>query len=469
VLYAGLDIGTTNCRCLLVDEEGRSVAVASTEVAVEFGPPDRAEVCPEHWWNATCEVIGAALRGAERPAREVAAVGLSGLMHAPVLIGTDARPLGSAQLWMDQRCTPQAAALQARFGSSHRRLDLRGSVSAPKLAWIAAHAPASIDAAQVVLLPKDFVRMRLTGDVATDRSDAIGTGLFDPDKGAWMEDVAQAAGVRADQLPPVRPASAPGGVISAKAAAATGLAEGTPVATGAADTLCTRLGAGQVEAGRLLVYLGTAAWVAVVEGTDEVSGVRASDAGATTATGAALRWVRSLFSSQADPLSYAALDELAAGAPIGSAGITFLPHLMGERGPEFSPSARGAWQGLTLAHGRNHLVRAVMGELPILAMLAAHVAAEGAYREDRRAGVEVIEGLFFDGIDSDRGDPAVGKGEERSVTILAHPAVTRAAVRDHTIVRAQAALHRLVTDPFVEHRLFHTDSPNLDRPRPRER
>ncbi|MHB1554818.1 MAG: xylulokinase [Acidimicrobiales bacterium] len=360
MLYAGLDIGTTNCRCLLVDEEGRSVAVASTEVAVEFGPPDRAEVCPEHWWNATCEVIGAALRGAERPAREVAAVGLSGLMHAPVLIGTDARPLGSAQLWMDQRCTPQAAALQARFGSSHRRLDLRGSVSAPKLAWIAAHAPASIDAAQVVLLPKDFVRMRLTGDVATDRSDAIGTGLFDPDKGAWMEDVAQAAGVRADQLPPVRPASAPGGVISAKAAAATGLAEGTPVATGAADTLCTRLGAGQVEAGRLLVYLGTAAWVAVVEGTDEVSGVRASDAGATTATGAALRWVRSLFSSQADPLSYAALDELAAGAPIGSAGITFLPHLMGERGPEFSPSARGAWQGLTLAHGRNHLVRAVM-------------------------------------------------------------------------------------------------------------
>ena len=360
VLVAGIDVGTTNCRCLLLDEQGAAVAAASVEVPIEYAPPDRAEVQPERWWEATLAVLQAALEHAGCSPDRLTAIGLSGLMHAPVLVDQDGRALAAAQLWLDQRCAPEAEALRSHFADRGRRLDLRTSVSAPKLAWIAAHSPSALAQARAVLLPKDFVRMRLTGDVATDSSDAAGTGLYDPDAGVWMEDVALRVGVRPEQLPRVRRADELAGVLSDSVAATSGLRAGIPVATGGADTLCTRLGAGRLDVGRLLVYLGTAAWVAVVEGVDEVAGLRAIDAGATTASGAALGWVRDLLSSRGPPLDYGAMDGLAACAPIGSGGVTFLPHLMGERGPEAAPGARAAWSGLTLAHRREHLVRAVM-------------------------------------------------------------------------------------------------------------
>lgn len=360
VLFAGVDLGTTNCRCLLVDERGAWVAAASVEVPIEYELPDRAEVHPEHWWEATLSVLRTALERAGCRPEEVGAIGLSGLMHAPVLVDGEGRPLAATQLWLDQRCASEAAALQRDFVDRRRPLDLRTSVSAPKLAWMASHTPDALAQARAIMLPKDFVRMRLTGDVATDPSDAVGTGLYDPEEGAWIEEVALKVGVRLDQLPTVRRADEQGGVLSSGAAAASGLRVGIPVATGGADTLCTRLGAGRLEVGRLLVYLGTAAWVAVVEGVDETSGVRAVDAGATTASGAALSWVRALLSSTSPLLDYALMDDLAMHAPVGSCGVTFLPHLMGERGPESAPMARGAWNGLTLAHGREHLVRAVM-------------------------------------------------------------------------------------------------------------
>ncbi len=360
LLLAGIDIGTTNCRCLLADRDGMPVGAASVAVRIDVAPPDRAEVQPEEWWQATCSVIRAALANAGRRPEDVVAVGLSGLMHAPVLVDGEGRPLAAAQLWMDQRCAPEAVALQRRFADLGRRADLRTSVSAPKLAWLSARAPAAVARARHMLLPKDFVRLRLTGESATDPSDAVGTGLYDAADGTWMSDLVSAVGLRPDQLPTVRRSDDCAGFLTHAAAAATGLGEGTPVATGGADTLCTRLGIGQLDVGRVLVYLGTAAWVAVVEGVDEMLGVRAADVGATTATGSALGWVGSLLGGANAPLDYASMDELAAGAPIGSSGVTFLPHLMGERGPDPAPGARAAWTGLTLAHGREHVVRAVM-------------------------------------------------------------------------------------------------------------
>ena len=345
---------------MLVDDEGRQVATAAVEVPIDYGPPDRAEVDPEAWWEATLAVLRVALARGRCRGGEVGAIGLSGLMHAPVLVDGDGRALAGAQLWLDQRCAPEAAALQRALGDRCPPLDLRTSVSAPKLAWLAAHAPDSLARARRVLLPKDFVRMRLTGDLATDHSDAAGTGLFDPDADSWILDAARAVGVRADQLPPVRRADEPAGVLTAGAAEASGLRAGIPVATGGADTLCTRLGAGRLAVGRLLIYLGTAAWIARVEGPDETSGVAAADLGATTASGAALTWVRALLGPPEAARDYAEMDALAARAPCGCAGVTFLPHLMGERGPQRAPGARATWHGLTLAHGRAHLVRAVM-------------------------------------------------------------------------------------------------------------
>lgn len=328
---------------------------------METSPPDRAEIDPENWWEATSSVIRQALGDAGATGNDLAAVGLSGLMHAPVLIDAKGRSLLPAQLWLDQRCASQAAALKERLAGHVPPLDLRTSVSAPKLAWIAENDPQALAAASSVLLPKDFIRYRLTGDLATDISDAYGTGLFDLVQGAWMTDVAEAVGLLSTQLPLVRRADEPGGRITAQGAASCGLSAGTPVATGGSDGLCARLGTGILPRGTKLIYLGTAAWVAVVDGTDEIGGIHAVDAGATTSTGAAMRWVRSILAGpKGDRFDYAELDRLAKDVPPGSAGVMFFPHLMGERGPKNIPAATAAWTGLTLGHDQSHMIRSVM-------------------------------------------------------------------------------------------------------------
>lgn len=361
MLLAGIDLGTTNCRCLLVDEGGSVVAAASREVPLVTSPPDRAEVQPERWWEATVDVVADALAAGGASGQDVVAVGLSGLMHAPVLVDGSGRSLRPAPLWLDQRCAPQARDLERRFAGRRPPLDLRSSVTAPKIRWMAEHDPGALAAARTVLLPKDFVRFRLTGETATDLSDALGTGMYDPTSGRWRDDVAREVGLRTDQLPPVHRADELAGRVTKEAAHATGLVAGTPVAIGGSDTLCARLGTGPLPPGTTIVYLGTAAWVAVVDGTDATSGIRATDTGATTSTGAALRWTRDLLAGgSASAMSYRDLDALASAVPPGSAGVLFFPHLMGERGPETLPFARGAWTGLTLAHTRGHLVRSVL-------------------------------------------------------------------------------------------------------------
>lgn len=353
----GIDLGTTNCRCVLTGLDGSSLAAASSEVAVETPSPTAAEVQPERWWDATVAVVRRALRRADIDAAQVVGIGLSGLMHAPVLVADDGSVLAPSQLWLDQRCAPQAAALADELSGLSPMPDLRTSVSAPKLRWLSDHAPEVVRSARAVLLPKDFLRFRLTGEVVTDVADAIGTGLYDEAGGSWREPVVAAVGLRLSQLPPVLRADQLGGRLQPVAAEILGLPEGVPVAIGGPDTLSARAGIGPLERGTLLVYLGTAAWLAFVEGRDARGVVRARDAGAASATGAALRWSRDLLGGGLD---YEAIDHLVEASEPGSRGVMFLPHLMGERGPEVAPGARGSWYGLTLAHERSDLLRAVM-------------------------------------------------------------------------------------------------------------
>ncbi len=338
----GIDLGTTTCRCAIFDLRGTEIASAYCEIPVRYPRPLWAEVDPETWWLSTAEVVREALDRSSIVPDQIAGVGLSGLMHAPVLLDADGQPLVPAMLWMDQRCAPQCEAM------SRERLALSASKmtepfspthTAPKLRWLADTQPEVLARACELLLPKDFVRYRLTGVICTDFTDASGTGLFDHERGEWDWEAVQLARIPPDILPPVRPSWAPGGHVTLEAARATGLAPGT------------------------VVYLGTAAWIALVDGAAQAGRPSIGSFGATATTGAALRWVRDLLAGAGGARgsdSYDMLTQQAADVPAGAEGLFFLPHLMGERGPQADPLARGALIGLTLRHSRPQMVRAIL-------------------------------------------------------------------------------------------------------------
>lgn len=378
-LLLGIDLGTTTCRAAIFDRDGQQRSAASAETAVRYPRPLWAEVDPEVWWRGVASVVREALdRGSVAP-EQIAAVGVSGLMHAPVLLDEHGVPVVPAQLWMDQRCAPQCEALRREAAQSglHLARELASTVTGPKLRWLAEMEPDSLQRARWLLLPKDYIRYRLCGATGTDPSDAGGTGLFDRQTGTWRWELVDLCRVPRALMPAINESAAPAGVVSAAAARATGLAAGTPVAFGGSDTLCTRLGAGPLAPGEACLYLGTAAWVAISgRGAAASSSARPASGGgaptrafgATSTTGATLRWLRDLLVP--DDLanrgaagvfeSYEALTQLAEAVPLGSEGLLFFPHLMGERGPVADPQARGAFVGLTLRHGRGHLVRAVL-------------------------------------------------------------------------------------------------------------
>jgi xylulokinase len=308
-------------------------------------------------------VLRAVLGGGGVAPEQIAAVGITGLMHAPVLLDTAGQPVTPAMLWMDQRCAPQAETLQRQCEAAGLDTGRRISTtsSAPKLRWLADERPDVLARAAHFMLPKDYLRYRLTGVAGTDPSDAGGTGLFDRERGEWHTALVGLCGLPASLLPPLRPAAALAGRVSAAAAVETGLRPGTPVAMGAADTQATLLGAGAVAVDEVCLYLGTAAWLAFLGGGGGRPAIRGF--GATATTGAALRWLRDLLTTVTGedvPASYDALTRAAAAVPPGAEGLLFLPHLMGERGPRADPQARGALVGLTLRHGRPQVVRAVL-------------------------------------------------------------------------------------------------------------
>jgi xylulokinase len=362
----GIDLGTTTCRCAIFDLRGEEIASAYREMPVRYPRPLWAEVDPELWWSSTVEVVREALDRSRITPDQIGGVGLSGLMHAPVLLDGDGQPLVPAMLWMDQRCAPQCEAMsreQLALGVSKVAERFSPTHTAPKLRWLADTQPEVLARARALLLPKDFVRYRLTGAICTDITDAGGTGLFDHEGGEWDWEAVRLAHMPADILPPIRPTWAPAGHVTPEAARVTGLAPGTVVAVGGGDTSCTLTGVGALAAGEACIYLGTAAWIALVDGATDDGRPTFRSFGATATTGAALRWARDLLAGTAGGSgsdSYDPLTQPAADVPPGAEGLIFLPHLMGERGPQADPLARGALIGLTLRHGRAHMVRAVL-------------------------------------------------------------------------------------------------------------
>jgi xylulokinase len=349
-----LDLGTTTCRCLAFDPQGRPLAEAAREIALWCPCPGYAEADPQEWWSAVCAVTREVLAAVRARAVRPLALGLTGLMHAMVPLAADGQVLGRSMLWMDQRCQPQVEWLNAHeqptleaVFSGWGRVTCTSSL--PKLRWLAENAPELVAATRHFLLSKDYIRYRLTGALATDASDAGGAMLYDARSGNWSPELVRLAGISLAQLPPILPPSAVVGQVSPQAAALTDLPAGLPVVVGAGDVPATVLGMGGDLPNQAVLYLGTAAWVRWMKDDGHLH------MGATATTGAALRWLRDLLGS-----SYEQLGALAAAIPAGADGLLFLPHLCGERAPFYSPDVRGSVLGLGLLHGRGHLARAVM-------------------------------------------------------------------------------------------------------------
>jgi xylulokinase len=380
----GIDVGTGGTRAVVVDENGSVVASATAEHA-PFASPQTgwAEQQPLDWWRATMEAVRGVLSPAGVNADEIAGVGFSGQMHGAVLLDEDQEVIRPALIWCDQRTDGQAKAITSKVGAS-RLIELTANpaltnFTVTKLMWVREHEPALWARFRYFLLPKDYVRLCLTGQRATDVADASGTLLLDVANRRWSDAMLDALDLDKSCLPELFESSDITGRVSAEGAAATGLREGLPVVAGAGDQAAGAVGMGIVRPGAVSATIGTSG--VVFAATDRpaldqggrihtfchaIAG-RWHVMGVTQAAGLSLRWFRERFglgsddavaSDDDDP--YDLLCKEAATAPPGSDGVLWAPYLMGERTPYLDPGARAALVGLAANHTRAHAIRAIL-------------------------------------------------------------------------------------------------------------
>lgn len=391
----GIDLGTSSVKAVVVDPRGTRLGVGSAEYPIHSPQPDRAEQEPEAWVQAAATAVRQAR--AQSGPRPVAAIGLSGQMHGTVLLGDNQQPLAPAVIWPDQRSRRQVQEITALVGQE-QLIETTGSpvatgFMAATLRWFQREEPELWRHTRCALLPKDYLRLRLTGELATDPSDGSGALLLDVRRRDWADELLDLLGIGRGQLPPVQPSASVAGWLREEAAALFDLPAGAPVVTGGADTACSLLGAGATTPGALLLTLSTGGQLvlptAAVEvdrkgrihtfcsAAEERTGQAAwYQMGAILAAGLALRWLRDSVFGLAGPDAYAQITAWAEEAPPGSDGLLFLPYLVGERTPHMDPSARGMFYGLTLRHGRPALARAVLEGISFACYDAFCVLAE---------------------------------------------------------------------------------------------
>ncbi len=364
---------------MVIDCDGRVVSSA-TEEHQPFASPQIgwAEQQPEDWWRASCIAVRNAIAGANLSAEEIACVGFSGQMHGAVMLDEQGSVVRPALIWCDVRTEKQCRDLTAKIGQE-RLIQLTcnpalANFTLTKLLWVGENEPENWKRVRAVMLPKDYVRFRLTGERATDLADASGTLLLDVAHRRWSPEMLEAAEIDERLLPSLHESSDVCGQISTKGAAETGLRVGTPVVAGAGDQAAGATGMGIVAAGTVSATIGTSG--VVFAATDRpaldprgrmhtfchaIPG-RWHVMGVTQAAGLSLRWFRDNFAVDSSGVreSYDRLTAEAAKIPAGSDGLLWTPYLMGERTPHLDSSARGALIGLTASHTRAHVVRAIL-------------------------------------------------------------------------------------------------------------
>ncbi len=369
----GLDISTTGAKALIIDDGGAVIAVANTPQPISQPKPLWSEQNPADWWDGISASIRAALAESGLKGADISAIGLTGQMHGLVLLDEKGEVLRPSILWNDQRTEGQCDEMTERVGA-RRLLELTGNpavtgFTAPKILWVRDNEPDVYARARQVLLPKDYIRFKLTDVYATDLAGASGTSLLNVAERAWSAEVLAALEIPAEWMPPAHEGTAITSTISAAGAAATGLKVGTPVVGGGGDQAAGAIGMGCVTPDKIGVTVGTSgvvfaplsryayesegrlhAFCHAVPETWHFMGVMLSAAGS-------LQWYKDTFAAD---MAFDALLAEAAEAPAGSEGLFFLPYLTGERTPHPDPLARGAFIGMTSRHSRGHMTRAVL-------------------------------------------------------------------------------------------------------------
>ena len=372
-LVLGIDVSTTATKAVLVDESGSVVGIGMAEYGYDVPRPLWSEQDPGLWWAAAQSAVPAALAAAEASGADVTAVGLTGQMHGLVLLDANDVVLRPAILWNDQRTAAECDHIREVLGFE-RLVKITGNdaltgFTSPKLVWVRDQEPETWSRVAHVLLPKDYLRLMLTGVHAMDKADGAGTLLFDLAARDWSPEVVAALRIDPAWLPPTYEGPEITGTVSADAAAATGLVAGTPVIAGGGDQSANGVGVGVVSPGTMALSLGTSgvvfaatdsplyeprgrvhAFCHAVPGRWHMMSVMLSAAGS-------LRWFRDALAPGED---FGTLAEAAGAVPAGSNGLMFLPYLSGERSPHPDPFARGAFIGLTVGHDRRHMTRAVL-------------------------------------------------------------------------------------------------------------
>jgi xylulokinase len=377
----GIDVGTGGTRAVVVDADGRVISSA-TEEHEAFRSPQTgwAEQHPDDWWRAAQVAIRKAL--GEVRGRQIECVGFSGQMHGAVMLDGGDRVVRPALIWCDVRTQKQCDELTARIGAE-RIIQLTANpaltnFTLTKFLWVRENEPQNWERVRSVMLPKDYVRFKLTGEKATDVADASGTLMLDVAHRRWSSEILKAAEIDVSLLPSLFESNEVCGTISAEAAAATGLAPGTPVVAGAGDQAAGAVGMGIVAPGSVSATIGTSGVVFAATDTPALDPKgrlhtfchaipgRWHVMGVTQAAGLSLRWFRDRFgtvqpSHENDGRdAYDLLSEEAARVAAGADGLLWAPYLMGERAPHLDPEARGMLAGLAASHTRAHVVRAIM-------------------------------------------------------------------------------------------------------------
>jgi xylulokinase len=371
--YIGIDTSTTATKALLMDGSGQVLGVVFNEYPCESPQPLWSEQDPALWWQAAAQSIRQVLAGTGMDAASVKGIGLTGQMHGLVLLDEKGHVLRPAILWNDQRTASQCDEIRLKLGRENL-IQITGNdaltgFTAPKILWVQEHEPEIWKRARHILLPKDYVRYRLTGEFACDRADGAGTILFDLAKRDWSPEVLAALDIPASYLPKTCEGTELTGTLSGAVADELGLPAGIPVFGGGGDQAASAVGTGAVRAGVVSLSLGTSGVVfattdgPVIEPEGRLHAFCHSVPGkwhlmgVMLSAGGSLRWYRDTFAPGTD---YNNLLEPAANVQPGSDGLFFLPYLTGERTPHPDPLARAAFVGLTVRHGFAHLTRAVL-------------------------------------------------------------------------------------------------------------
>jgi xylulokinase len=383
-VFLGIDVGTSGTKTIAMREDGDILASATSEYPLSSPKPGWSEQEPEDWWQATLDSVKKVLKAGRVKPEDIAGIGLSGQMHGSVFLDKQGNVIRPAILWNDQRTAAECAEIEKKAGGREKLIGLVANpaltgFTAPKILWLRKNEPKHFDKTVRILLPKDYVRYRLTGEFATEVSDASGTLLLDVKNRQWSKSLLDKLDLPLSLLPKVYESEEVTGQVTSAAAKLLGIKAGVPVVGGGGDQAAGAVGNGIVKRGVISATMGTSG--VVFAHSDELQidpqgrvhtfchAVRDKwhVMGVVLSAGGSLQWYRNQLGQaeiaaskkiKTDP--YNLLTDQAAEAPPGCEGLFFLPYLTGERTPHADPHARGAWIGLSLRHGPAHLVRSVM-------------------------------------------------------------------------------------------------------------